>query len=311
MPKCILWITASVLLMTTDYLCLQRDAFGMQEANTTARIGIPDSDWTSLTLQKPVELAEETAPGPLKTDRAASHLPVNQPWRKSPLHRQCPELKLSKQSSHTASNHFREVLQQEQLQQEHEASIPKRFTPNRYRWSIGSPGMNDYFLPLPCNQVVSPTSGRSFDRQQRRSNQLVNTPPTTLQGDRHTHQKRRERFEEIPQTLSPQVTPKLIQIQETKKNNRGMEMDQDSISSHQAPIVLRAIPQKRVFRQTSNTARLKINFPRHQERLSESDKSRSSKAKSDSPGTHPANIIFQKDQRHQRQQDTNQPDEPI
>ena len=311
MPKCILWLMASILLITTDYSSQRGDVFGMQEASTNTRTGSPGSDWPPLTLQKPVEPKEEIAPGPLKTERAVSHLPVIQPWRKSPLHRQRPELKLSEQSSHTASNHFQEELQREPLQQEHEASIPKRFTPNTYLWSIGSPGMNDYFLPLPCKQVVSPTLSRSFDRQQRRSNQLVNNPPTTLHGDRHTHPKRQERFEEIPQTLSPQVAPKLIQIQETKKINRGIEMDQDSISSHQAPIVLRAIPQKSVFRQTSNTARLKINFPRHQEPLFESDKIRSSKAKSNPLGTHPTSIIFQKDQRQQRQQDTNQPDEPI
>ena len=306
MPKCILWMTASVLLMTSDYLCLQGDAFGMQEANTTARIGTPDSDWPSLTLQKPVELAEETAPGPLKTDRAASHLPVNQPWRKSPLHRQCPELKLSKQISHTASNHFREALPQE-----HEPKTPKRFTFIGYRWSIGSPGVNDYFLPLPVNQAFFQAANHILHGQPPCTNQVVNNATNNQQGDRNTHQKRQENFQEIPQTLSPQVTPKLIQIQEIRKFERESEINQAPITSRRAPIVLRAIPQKGVFRQTSSTARLKINLPRHQERLSESGDSRPAENRNSPTETSPSNIGFQKDRTHQRQQDTKQPEKTI
>jgi hypothetical protein len=185
---------------------------------------------------------EETAPGELKGLLSAEAQPTHkelvaicQPWVKPSL---CTQDSSEGKPSNMANlaNHKTQLLS-----------------------CIGSPGTNHYFLPIDANQPVFPAASQIMNRhrsftahprfQPSPKRQLVDRQPDVARGT----------YREIPQTLSPKTIPNVIHGQEIRTSRR------------QVPIILRAVPQGRSFRQAGSTARIKMNLPSHQQRAMPTD----------------------------------------
>ncbi|MEE2826724.1 MAG: hypothetical protein VYE64_08870 [Planctomycetota bacterium] len=242
MSHCILWVTVSLLFTTANHEPLQVHGFHRQES--------AESPQSALHLEGSGNKSDQTAAGPL-SDRATTeaHLPVIQSWRKSPLE--------------TQPRHDAPVNEQQALLEREEEPAQSPAMATGAEWlhgAIGQPGTNHYFLPPNSSPAVFLSADHLTFGNQTTAKQMV-TPridaaPVVVQ--------QRGKFKEIPETVSPRVTPQLIQVRETRTYQRRLR--ETTSARRSAPIILRAVPQNRAFQQAGSTARIQVMLPRHQER---------------------------------------------
>ncbi len=240
MRKYVTWMTFSFTLAFTLACPLSESMSSENWKQETETVSTPVN--TDPVLDAPNLLGitcteEETAPGELRDLLSAEAQPTHkelvaicQPWVKPSL---CTQGSSEVQPSNMANlaNHKTQLIS-----------------------CIGSPGTNDYFLPLDANQPVFPAASQIMNRhrpstagphfQPSAQRQLVDRQADVARGT----------YREIPQTLSPKTIPSVIHGQEIRSPRR------------QVPIILRAVPQGGSYRPASSTARIKMNLPSHRQR---------------------------------------------